>query len=95
MRIALRCTERLAYLLDPLRAYADVEEPIERLSQLRVLLERFDHSAIVARAIVRGGRRVAAVTRRRRVVLGDLAQAGRAVADGNRADQRAGARHAG
>lgn len=60
LRNALRCTERLAYLLDPLRAYADVEEPIERLNQLRVLLERFDHSAIVARAIVRGGRRVAA-----------------------------------
>jgi hypothetical protein len=60
LRIALRCTERLAYLLDPLRAYADVEEPIERLNRLRVLLERFDHSAIVARAIVRGGRRVAA-----------------------------------
>ena len=60
LRNALRSTERLAYLLDPLRAYADVEEPIERLSQLRVLLERFDHSAIVARAIVRGGRRVAA-----------------------------------
>ena len=60
-RSALRCTDRLAYLLDPLRAYADVEEPIARLSQLRVLLERFDDSAIVARAIVRGGRRVAAV----------------------------------
>jgi hypothetical protein len=60
LRSALRSTERLAYLLDPLRAYADVEEPIERLSQLRVLLERFEHSAIVARAIVRGGRRVAA-----------------------------------
>ena len=60
LRSALRSAERLAYLLDPLRAYADVEEPIERLNQLRVLLERFDHSAIVARAIVRGGRRVAA-----------------------------------
>src|SRR4051812_23195230 len=61
VRIALRRTERLAYLLDPLRAYADVEEPIARLSQLRAPLERIDQSAIVARAIVRGGRRVAAV----------------------------------
>ena len=60
LRSALRSTERLAYLLDPLRACDDVEEPIERLNRLRVLLERFDQSAIVARAIVRGGRRVAA-----------------------------------
>jgi len=61
VRSALRATERLAYLLDPLRAYADVEEPIARLSQLRFPLERCDQSAIVARAIVRGGRRVAAI----------------------------------
>ena len=60
VRIALRRTERLAYLLDPLRAYADVEEPIARLSQLRAPLERVDQSAIVAKAIVRSGRRVAA-----------------------------------
>jgi len=60
LRSVLRSAERLAYLLDPLRAYADVEEPIERLNQLRDLFERFDHSAIVARVIVRGGRRVAA-----------------------------------
>ena len=60
MRSALRSTERLAYLLDPLRAYADVEEPIARLGQLRGPLERVHQSAIVARAIVRGGRRVAA-----------------------------------
>jgi hypothetical protein len=60
LRKALRSTEHLTYLLDPLRAYADVEEPSERLGRLRVLLERLDHSAVVARAIVRGGRRVAA-----------------------------------
>jgi len=60
VRSALRSTERLAYLLDPLRVYADVEEPIERLSQLRSPLERLHHATIVARAIVRGGRRVAA-----------------------------------
>ena len=60
LRSALRSTERLAYLLDPLRAYADLEEPIEQLSQLRDLLERVERSAIVARAIVRGGRRMAA-----------------------------------
>lgn len=61
VRSALRSTERLAYLLDPLRAYADVEEPIARLGRLRSPLERLDHATIVARAIVRGGRRVAAV----------------------------------
>ena len=60
LRSALRSTERLMYLLDPLRAYADVEEPSERLHQLRALLERLNRSAIVGRAIVRGGRRVAA-----------------------------------
>jgi len=60
VRSALRSSERLAYLLDPLRAYADVEEPIERLGQLRSPLERLDQATIVARAIVRGGRRVAA-----------------------------------
>ena len=60
VRSALRSTERLAYLLDPLRAYADVEEPIARLSQLRIPLGHLDGSAVVARAIVRGGRRVAA-----------------------------------
>jgi hypothetical protein len=60
VRRALRFTERLAYLLDPLRAYADVEEPIARLNQLRGPLEHLDHATIVARAIVRGGRRVAA-----------------------------------
>ncbi len=48
------------YLLDPLRAYADVEEPSERLRHLLALLERLDHAAIVGRAIVRSGRRVAA-----------------------------------
>jgi hypothetical protein len=57
---ALRSAEHLVYLLDPLRAYADVEEPSERLRQLLALLERLDHAAIVGRAIVRGGRRVAA-----------------------------------
>jgi len=60
LRSALRSTERLMYLLDPLRAYADVEEPSERLHQLRALLELLDRAAIVGRAIVRGGRRVAA-----------------------------------
>ena len=60
VRSALRFTERLAYLLDPLRAYADVEEPIARLSQLRAPVEHLDGAAIIARAIVRGGRRVAA-----------------------------------
>jgi len=60
IRIALRSAEHLAYLLDPLRIYADVEEPSERLHQLRALLERLDRSAIVGRAIIRGGRRIAA-----------------------------------
>lgn len=58
---ALRSAEHLVYLLDPLRAYADVEEPSARLRHLLALLERLDHAAIVGRAIVRGGRRVAAV----------------------------------
>ena len=58
---ALRSAEHLVYLLDPLRAYADVEEPSKRLRHLLALLERLDHAAIVGRAIVRGGRRVAAV----------------------------------
>jgi len=57
---ALRSAEYLVYLLDPLRAYADVEEPSERLRQLLALLERLDRAAIVGRAIVRSGRRVAA-----------------------------------
>lgn len=57
---ALRAAERLTYLLDPLRAYADVEAPIARLGELRVVLERLDQIEIVARALLRGGRRVAA-----------------------------------
>ena len=57
---ALRSAEHLVYLLDPLRAYADVEEPSARLRHLLALLERLDHAAIVGRAIVRSGRRVAA-----------------------------------
>ena len=57
---ALRAAERLTYLLDPLRAYADVEAPTARLAELRVVLERLDQIEIVARALVRGGRRVAA-----------------------------------
>jgi len=57
---ALRAAERLTYLLDPLRAYADVEAPIARLGELRTVLERLDQIEIVAQALVRGGRRVAA-----------------------------------
>jgi hypothetical protein len=57
---ALRAAERLTYLLDPLRAYADVEAPIARFGELRVVLERLDQIEIVARALVRGGRRAAA-----------------------------------
>jgi hypothetical protein len=57
---ALRAAERLTYLLDPLRAYADVEAPIARLGELRLVLERLYQFVIVARALLRGGRRVAA-----------------------------------
>lgn len=60
LRAALRSAERLMYLLDPLRAYADVDAPSERLHQLRAVLEQLNRSAIVGRAIVRAGRRVAA-----------------------------------
>jgi len=60
LRSALRCAERLTYLLDPIRVFADVEQSSEHLYQLRALLEGLDRSSIVGRAIVRGGRRVAA-----------------------------------
>jgi hypothetical protein len=60
VRRAVRSAERLTYLLDPLRAYTDIEEPSERLHQLLTLLEHLNRSAIIGRAIIRGGRRVAA-----------------------------------
>jgi hypothetical protein len=61
LRRARRAAEHLGYLLDPLRAYADVEEPITRLTGLRAALQHLDEVAIVGRAIIRGGRRVAAL----------------------------------
>jgi hypothetical protein len=61
LRRARRAAEHLGYLLDPLRAYADVEEPITRLTGLRAALAHLDEVAIVGRAIIRAGRRVAAL----------------------------------
>ena len=61
LRRALRSAERLTYLLEPIRAYADTDEPSARVIELRTVLDRLDGAAIVGRAIVRGGRRVAAL----------------------------------
>jgi hypothetical protein len=61
LRRARRSAEHLGYLLDPLRAYADVEEPSMRVARLRAALDRLDDVRVIARAIVRAGSRIAAV----------------------------------
>jgi hypothetical protein len=61
LRRALAAAEHLVYLLEPLRAYADIETWSARVTELRSALERVDEVAMVGRAIVRGGRRIAAV----------------------------------
>jgi len=61
LRRAHQAAERLAYLLEPLRAYADIEEPSARIAALRAALGELEKAMMVGRAIVRGGRRVAAM----------------------------------
>lgn len=62
LRRALRSAEQLAYLLEPLRAYADIEEPSMRIVELRAALDQLDRAMVTGRAIMRGGRRVAALS---------------------------------
>ena len=61
LRRARRAAEHIGYLLDPLRASTNIEEPSAHLARLRGALDRLDDIEIVGRAIIRGGRRVAAV----------------------------------
>jgi hypothetical protein len=61
LRRALQVTERLGYLIEPIRAYIDVDVLSADIGELRRTLERLDDAAIVGRAIVRAGRRVGAL----------------------------------
>lgn len=61
LRRALRAAEQLGYLLEPIRAYADVEALSAEAAGLRGDLERLEGASIVGRAIIRAGRRVGAL----------------------------------
>lgn len=61
VRRGLHATERLGYLLDPIRAYGDVDALSGDTDELRRVLERLDDARTVGRAIVRAGRRVGAL----------------------------------
>jgi hypothetical protein len=58
---ALRSAEYLGYLLDSIRASANVEDASRQIAAVRAALEMLAETMVVSRAIVRGGRRVAAL----------------------------------
>jgi len=60
LRRARRAAEHLGYLLEPLLAYAGIEELSTQVGQLREALDQLEAKAFVGRAIIRGGRRAAA-----------------------------------
>ena len=60
LRRARQAAEQLGYLLEPLRAYADVEALSARVGELRAALDQLETKALVGRVIIRAGRRIAA-----------------------------------
>ena len=60
VRRALTATVHVLYLVEPIRAYVDVEELSKELQALRAALQRLDDLAVVARVMIRGGRRIGA-----------------------------------
>jgi hypothetical protein len=57
-RRALTAAAHVLYLIEPIRAYVDVEALSKEVQALRAALQRLDDLAVVARVIIRGGRRI-------------------------------------
>lgn len=48
----------MLYLIEPIRAYVDVEALSKEVEALRTALQRLDDLAVVARVMIRGGQRI-------------------------------------
>jgi hypothetical protein len=59
-RRALTASVHVLYLIEPIRAYVDVEVLSKEVQALRAALQRLDDLAVVARVMIRGGRRIGA-----------------------------------
>jgi hypothetical protein len=57
-RRALMASVHVLYLIEPIRAYVDVEALSKEVQALRAALQRLDDLAVVARVMIRGGRRI-------------------------------------
>ena len=57
-RRALTASVHVLFLIEPIRAYVDVEALSKEVQALRAALQRLDDLAIVARVLIRGGRRI-------------------------------------
>jgi hypothetical protein len=57
-RRALTAAAHVLYLIEPIRAYVDVETLSKEVQALRAALQRLDDLAVVARVMIRGGRRI-------------------------------------
>lgn len=60
-RRALVASVHVLYLIEPIRAYVDVEPLSKEVQALRAALQRLDDLAVVARVMIRGGRRIGAL----------------------------------
>jgi hypothetical protein len=59
-RRALTASVHVLYLIEPIRAYVDVEAISKEVQVLRSALQKLDDLAVVARIMIRGGRRIGA-----------------------------------
>ena len=57
-RRALTAAAHVLYLIEPIRAYVDVDALSKEVQALRAALQRLDDLAVVARVMIRGGRRI-------------------------------------
>jgi hypothetical protein len=57
-RRALTASGHVLYLIEPIRAYVDVEAISKEVQVLRSALQKLDDLAVVARIMIRGGRRI-------------------------------------
>ena len=58
IRRALTAAAHVLYLIEPIRAYVDVDVLSKEVQALRAALQRLDDLAVVARVVIRGGRRI-------------------------------------
>lgn len=57
-RRALMAAAHVLYLIEPIRAYVDVDALSKEVQAVRAALQRLDDLAVVARVVIRGGRRI-------------------------------------